>query len=294
MSSVSGMVPAPGGWLVRHVGRRGYGGVRTFAAHAALLLACVVFGYPLLWTIAASFKPEGQIFTLGLWTDNPTLKNYQYAASQIPLFREVLNSVIIAGSQTIGALCFCSAAGFAFAKLKFPGQRPLFAILLATVMIPSFVTILPSFVVMSRLGWVGTYQSVIVPGLASAFGIFFMRQYMHAIPDELLDAARVDGGNNFTVFRRVALPVCWPALGVLGILTFVSAWNNYLWPLVMLRSASMQPIALGIVSLTSSSLGAAPWGSIMAGATIAVVPLVLVFIVFQRRIIAGIMRGAVK
>jgi multiple sugar transport system permease protein len=263
-------------------------------AYLAMAVVVVIFGYPLLWTIAASFKHESDIFTLGLWTTAPTLSNYSVAANEIPLAREVLNSVIIAGSQAIGAVFFCSAAGFAFAKLKFPGQRVLFGLLLATVMVPSFVLLLPTFIIMSDIGWVDTYQAVIVPGLASAFGIFFMRQYMAAVPDELVDAARVDGGNNFMVYWRVALPVCWPALGVLGIISFIGAWNNYLWPLVMLRSATMQPIALGIVSLTSISLGATPWGAIMAGATIAVVPLVVVFLVFQKRIIAGIMRGAIK
>jgi len=268
--------------------------VRRVLTHAGLIIACVIFGYPLLWTIAASFKPESDIFSLGLWTNKPTLQNYRDAANAIPLARELLNSIIIAGSQAIGALIFCSAAGFAFAKLEFPGKRFLFGLLLATVMVPSFVTILPSFIIMSRLGWVDTYQAVVVPGLATAFGIFFMRQYMYAIPNELLDAARVDGGNNFTVYRRVALPVCWPAMGVLGILTFVAAWNNYLWPLVMLRSSSMQPIALGITSLTTSSLGATPWGAIMAGASVAIVPLLAVFFVFQRKIISGVMRGAIR
>jgi multiple sugar transport system permease protein len=239
--------------------------VRRAGAHLALIIASVIFGYPLLWTIVASFKPESQIFTLGLWTDKPTLQNYRAAANAIPLVRELLNSVIIAGSQAIGALIFCSAAGFAFAKLEFPGKRALFGLLLATVMVPSFVTILPSFIIMSKLGWVDTYQ-----------------------------AARIDGGNNFTVYRRVALPVCWPAMGVLGILTFIAAWNNYLWPLVMLRSTSMQPIALGITSLTTSSLGATPWGAIMAGASVAIVPLLVVFFFFQRKIISGVMRGAIR
>jgi len=268
--------------------------MRRAGAYLALIIASLIFGYPLVWTVIASFKPEAEIFTLGLWTDKPTLANYRDVANAIPLLREVLNSVIIAGSQTIGALMFCSAAGFAFAKLQFPGKRALFGLLLATVMVPTFVTILPSFIIMARIGWVDTYQSVIVPGLAGAFGIFFMRQYMYAIPDELLDAARVDGGNNFTVYLRIALPICWPALGVLGILTFIAAWNNYLWPLVMLRSTSMQPIALGITSLTTSSLGTAPWGAVMAGASVAVVPLLVVFMIFQRKITSGIMRGAIR
>jgi ABC-type glycerol-3-phosphate transport system permease component len=147
---------------------------------------------------------------------------------------------------------------------------------------------------MSHFGWVNTYQSVIVPGLASAFGIFFMRQYMHYIPDELLNAARVDGGNYWTVYWRIIIPVSWPALSVLGILTFVAAWNNYLWPLVMLRSTSMQPIVLGIASVPQGGVASVSLGAIMAGATCAVVPLLIVYIIFQRKIVSGLMRGAIQ
>lgn len=269
------------------------GPLRMLPAHIALLIAAVIFAYPLLWMIVSSFKQEAQIFSLTLWTSHPTLANYRLALKSIPLIRQFVNSIVVAGCFTVGALLLCSAAGFAFAKLSFPGKRGLFLILVSTMMVPNFMTLLPAFLIMSDLGWVNTYQSVILPGIASAFGIFFMRQYMASIPDELLDAARIDGAGLFTVFWRIALPLSWPAIGSLGILLFVAQWNNYLWPLVMLRTSSMQTVVLGVAALPSSNFST-PWGAVLAGASVAVVPLLIIFLVFQKRIIAGVMGGALK
>jgi multiple sugar transport system permease protein len=267
--------------------------VRRLPAHVVLLVAAVVFAYPLLWMIMSSFKQQSQIFSLTLWTDHPTLANYRLALNSIPLIRQFANSIVVAGCFTVGALLLCSAAGFAFAKLRFPGKRGLFLILVSTMMVPNFMTLLPAFLIMAQLGWVNTYQSVILPGIASAFGIFFMRQYMKNIPDELLDAARIDGAGVFGAFWRVAVPLSWPALGSLGILLFVAQWNNYLWPLVMLRTSSMQTVVLGVAALPNSNFST-PWGAVLAGASVAVVPLLIVFLVFQKRIIAGVMGGALK
>jgi multiple sugar transport system permease protein len=269
------------------------GPLRHLPVHLILLAAAIVFAYPLLWMVMSSFKQESQVFSLTLWTSHPTLANYRLALKSIPLIRQFVNSVVIAGVFTVGALLLCSAAGFAFAKLTFPGKRGLFLILVSTMMVPNFMTLLPAFLIMSDLNWVNTYQSVILPGIASAFGIFFMRQYMHSIPDELLDAARIDGTGVFSVFWRIMLPLSWPAVGSLGILLFVAQWNNYLWPLVMLRTSSMQTIVLGVAALPNSNFST-PWGAVLAGASVAVVPLLVVFLIFQKRIIAGVMSGALK
>jgi multiple sugar transport system permease protein len=290
---VAGGAPAAGPASRTARRRLRSGPLRRLPAHLVLLIAAVIFAYPLLWMILSSFKQESQIFSLTLWSSHPTLANYRLALKSIPLIRQFINSIIVAGCFTVGALLLCSAAGFAFAKLSFPGKRGLFLILVSTMMVPNFMTLLPAFLIMSDLGWVNTYQSVILPGIASAFGIFFMRQYMASIPDELLDAARIDGASVFGAFWRIALPLSWPAVGSLGILLFVAQWNNYLWPLVMLRTSSMQTVVLGVAALPSSNFST-PWGAVLAGASIAVVPLLIIFLVFQKRIIAGVMGGALK
>jgi ABC-type glycerol-3-phosphate transport system permease component len=221
------------------------------------------------------------------------LENYQTAFTSLPLLRNLGNSVIIAGVYTVGALFLCSLAAFAFAKFTFPGRNGLFTILLGTMMVPALMTLLPSFIIMSNLQWVNTYQSVIVPGLANAFGIFFMRQYMIGIPDELIDAARVDGAGSFRIFWRIMLPLCRPALAVLAIMQVISQWNQFLWPLIMLRDNSMYTIVLAVAALPSSNFNT-PWGVVMVGGTVAVLPLIITFLIMQRGIIAGIMAGGLK
>jgi multiple sugar transport system permease protein len=288
----------PGGGDVRpvprldrlHRSRRLAGRALT---HLSLIIVSVVFGYPLVWMVASSFKRPDDIFSIGLWPNHVTLQNYRTALDAVPLLRQLGNSVLISVTYSVGALLLCSAAGFAFAKLEFPARRMFFGGMVATMMIPNFMTLLPAFLIMSKLGWINTYQSVILPNIASAFGIFFMRSYMSAIPDEILDAARVDGASTFALYRRIALPLSWPAIGSLGILLFIGQWNSYLWPLVMLRTANVQTIVLGVSALPNSTFGT-PWGAVMAGASIAIVPLLIVFFVFQRQIISGVISGSIK
>jgi ABC-type glycerol-3-phosphate transport system permease component len=162
-------------------------------------------------------------------------------------------------------------------------------------MVPSLVGLLPAFVIISKLGWVDTYQALIVPSVASAFGIFFMRQYIQSIPDELLDAARIDGlpDYGFGLYYRVVLPLIRPALATLAIISFMGSWNNFLWPLMVLRSDSMYTIVVAVAALPSSQFNT-PYGPIMAGTTIAVIPLILLFLLFQRQFVAGVMRVGLK
>ena len=267
------------------------------AAYLLLLALTVVFAFPLAWMISAAFKPSGEIFDPGinLLPRHLTLDNFRYAFGAYPLLRNLFNSVFIATSTTALGVFSSSLAGFAFAKLEFPGKRWLFLVMLGTLMVPGLVGLLPAFVIISRLGWVDTYQAVIVPGVASAFGIFFMRQYIQSIPDELLDAARIDGLPNygFGLYWRVVLPLIRPALATLSIIGFMGSWNNFLWPLMVLRSDTMYTIVLAVAALPSSQFNT-PYGPIMAGTTLTVAPLVVLFLLFQRQFVAGVMRAGLK
>ena len=268
---------------------------RKMVAHTVLIVVSVAFLFPIAWMISASFTPSDEIFSSGihLFPVHPTLENYRMAFQSFPLLRNLGNSILIAGVYTIGASFLCALAAFAFAKFDFPFRNALFAILLATMMVPALMTILPAFIIMSDLHWVNTYQSVIVPFLASAFGIFFMRQYMLGIPDEFIDSARIDGASNFRIFWTIVVPLCRPALAVLGIMQIIGQWNQFLWPLIMLRDSSMYTVVLAVASLPASNFNT-PWGVVMVGGTVAVLPLILIFLVMQRGIIAGIMAGGLK
>jgi ABC-type glycerol-3-phosphate transport system permease component len=265
------------------------------ASHSVLIVLSVIFVFPLVWMISSSFKPQGDIFNPGITIipTHPSLENYQFAFSALPLLRNFFNSVFIATTTTAVGLFFSSLAGFAFAKLEFPGRGGLFLIMLGTLMVPGLVGLLPSFVIISKLGWINTYQSIIVPGVASAFGIFFMRQYIQAVPDELLDAARIDGCRDFAMYWRIVVPLIKPALTALGIMGFMGSWNNFLWPLMVLRSDSMYTIVLAVAAMPASQFNT-PWGAIMAGTVVAVVPLLIFFLVFQRQFVAGVMRVGLK
>ena len=283
--------------------RRGARGAtwRTVAGHGAayvvLSALAIVFAFPLVWMISTAFKPAGEIFNPGinLIPTHLTLDNYRFAFGAAPLLRNFFNSVFIAATTTALSLFVSSLAGFAFAKLDFPGKRGLFLIMIGTLMVPSLVGILPLFVIISKLGWVDTYQAVIVPSIASAFGIFFMRQYIHSIPNELLDAARIDGlrDYSFGLYWRIVVPLIKPALATLSIMGFMGSWNNFMWPLMVLRSSAMYTIVVAVAALPSAQFNT-PYGPIMAGTTIAVVPLIILFLVFQRQFVAGVMRTGLK
>lgn len=263
--------------------------------HLVLIIGVFITLFPLFWMISGSLKPPHEIFstTLRLIPENPTLENYRFVFSTIPLLRELFNSIIIASSYTLLSLFFCSLAGFAFAKHHFPGRYFLFFFLLATMMVPVEVGIIPSFLIIKALKWVNTYYAVIIPGSASAFGIFFMRQYIATVPDEVIDAAKIDGCSDFRTYCQIILPIIKPALVALGIMHFMFSWNSFLWPLVVLRTYDMYTIVLGVNLIPAQEFDT-PWGAVLAGCTVAVLPLIVFFLIFQKHFISGITLGAVK
>jgi len=266
-------------------------------AHSVLILGSVLFLFPFFWMVSASFKTSTELLgsAQSLLPSRITWESYDIAFnSTMPLLRNLYNSLFVSINYTVLAVFLCSLAGFAFAKFDFPGKRFLFALMLGTIMVPGVVNIVPSFIVMKTLGWVNTYWSLIIPGAANAFGIFFFRQYIKsAVPDELLDAARMDGCSDFGIYWRIVVPVISPALVTMAIMDFMGTWNDYQWPLIMLRSPDMYTVIVAIASFPAPRFRQ-PWGAIMAGSTVSVLPPIVLFLLFQKRIISGITIGSVK
>ncbi len=250
--------------------------------------------FPFIWMIIASLMTAGEIqMRPPVWLPaTPQFSNYSELAESIPIARLYFNSLFTSGVIVLGVLLSSSLAGFAFAKYRFPGRELLFYLILATMMIPFFVTLIPVFFIVRQLGWIDTYQGLVVPGLTSAYGIFLMRQFMVTVPDELIDAARIDGASEPMIYWRIVIPLVKPALATLGTFTFIGAWNNFLWPLLVLNSRELFTLPLGINSLRS--LYADNTNLLMAGTAVAVLPMLLLFVFLQRYFIKGIALTGLK
>jgi len=213
--------------------------------------------------------------------------------STVPFVRSIVNSLVVAGTIGVGQAVLCALAGFAFAKLRFRGRDALFLLVVLTMTVPTQLAIVPQYMIISSLGWVDTLQALIVPGLANAFGIFWMRQHISsAISDEILQAARIDGASTWQIFWRVAFPLVRPAAFVLGLLGFVTAWNDFLWPFVVLKSPEMYTVQIAIKALQNSF--SIDLGLAMSGSFLATLPLLVLFVFVGRRMVSGIMNGAFK
>ena len=269
--------------------------VAKFAVYLVLAAVSAFMIFPFVWMVVSSLKPFTEIFAdTHFLPQHWTLHNFSSFLHQTNAARAIWNSFYIATSQTILSLFLCALGGYGFAKFRFPGRNVLFAFVIATLAVPFAVIVVPLFVMMrNTFHWIDTPWPLIVPWAANAFGIFFMRQYMLSIPDEILDAGRVDGASELRIFFRVVLPVCKPALISLGIIVFIASWNNFLWPLVVLPSQSHWTLPLVLRSLQGPP-GRTPYDVLMAGSVISTLPLVIGFLVFQRRLVSGIMAGTVK
>ncbi len=250
---------------------------------------------PFVWMISTSFKLPEDVFGFPpvLISPRSTLVNYQYLFEQKNLVLIVWNTFFVAATSTLLSLLFCSLGGYGFAKYSFPGRNVLFGLLLATMIIPSAVTMVPSFVLMRWLGWYNTFWPLIVPGAANAFGIFFMRQYISSINDDLIDAGRIDGANELGIYWRIILPIIGPGLTSLGLIFFMASWNNYLGPLIWLKTPEKFTLPLAIFQF-GGAVGLTNYNGQMAMSVISIIPLLIIFLVFQRRFVEGITAGAVK
>ena len=268
--------------------------VENVVLYAFLIGISVFMMLPFLWMVSTSLKPPDEIFTSPpvFLSPNATLDSYVYLLNN-GILRQVGNSFVIALSATLLSLFFCSLGGYGFAKFRFPGKKAMFVLLLGTMIIPFTIIMGPLFVIMRDLKWIDTFWPLIIPGVANAFGIFFMRQYISTLTAELLDAARIDGAGEFTIYLRVVVPIIAPGLVSLGLIFFMNSWNNYLWPLVVLKSPDNFTLPL-VIRSTIGPAGRTVWNVQMAASVISVIPLLIIFLVFQRRFVEGITAGAVK
>ena len=268
---------------------------RAVVLNVALLIGLAASIGPLVWMVVSSVKPEGEIrqFPPTLIPDQVTWSNYTELFSSLNFPRYFLNSVVVALVVTVGSVLFSAMVGYALAKLDFPGKRTLFALVMGTLMVPGMVTFVPLFVLVANLDLINTYAALILPFLAAPFGVFLMRQFFLGLPRDLLDAGRVDGAGELRIFRQIFLPLAGPALATLGILTFLGSWNNFLWPLVVAQQESTYtlPVALALYSTGQNST---QYGLLLAGATVVVLPVLAIFLVFQRRVIEGIATTGIK
>jgi len=261
-----------------------------------LILMAIGSLLPLYWMITGSFKIQSDAIRVPpeWFPADPTLANYRKLLfGSTPTFRWLLNSVIVASGITVLAVLTSLMAGYAFGKKDFPGKTVAFWALLLTMMFPKQISLIPLYILMQKLEWFNSYQGMIAPYIAYPFGIFLIRQFMQSIPDELLDAARIDGASELNLFFRIIVPLTKPAIGALAIFIFVFAWNNYLWQLLMITKRSMMTLPVGISTLTAS-LGSFDLGLAMAGATFAFIPMLIVFLAFQNHFVKGLTVGAVK
>lgn len=267
----------------------------TFFAVLILGLIAFLMIAPFVWFVQVAFTPLSDAFEKPLrWLPlNPTLDNFRTLFEGLPFLKFALNSLKVTGIVTAGQLVLCSSAAFAFAKLNFPGRDILFLLLVSALMIPVQVTIIPLFLLMREIGLYNTHWALILPGLINPLGVFLVRQYMYSIPNELMEAARIDGASTFRIYRSIFVPLITPALATLAILSFINWWNEYLLPLVMINDRDSQLLTVGL-TLLKGQWGNSQIGPIAAGITFAVVPVLVIFLLLQRYIIKSVVTSGLK
>ncbi|WP_128375754.1 carbohydrate ABC transporter permease [Streptomyces cavernae] len=294
MATIQGVKPSrrPGKPAKPIKGTRG----RGIALHAVLVIGLLLSTFPFYWAVMMSTHSSTEIFSYPpkLLPGSHFLENVRSLFDNIDFFGSMVNSLIVAVSVTVLVLFFDSLAAFVFAKFEFPGRRTLFALMMAIFMVPAQLSAIPQFVIMARIGWIGTMTALVVPAAANAFGIFWMRQYMKgAIHDELLDASKLDGAGFLRQYWHVALPVVRPGLAFLGIFTFMGQWNDYAWPLIALTNPDNVTLQVALSQLNGVH-GTTDYGMVMTGALLALIPLLIVFAVGARQIIADLGKGAIR
>lgn len=264
------------------------------ARYGAMLFGGAITVVPFLWMLSTSLKTSDEVFTPTVqWVPTRWMfENYPVALAAAPFGRFFLNSLIIALAETLGVLLTSSLAGYAFARLNFPGREQIFVLCLATLMIPGQVTLIPTYMIMSALGWLDTYYALIVPRLVSIFGAFLLRQFFQSIPRELDEAARVDGAGRFRVLAQIILPLSGPALATLTIFAFTTSWNEFFWPLIVTNATEMRTLQLGLAFFKTEFY--VQWPLLMAATTMVSLPILLVYLSLQRYFTSGIAMTGLK
>lgn len=267
---------------------------RAIVAHGLLLFGAVTMVIPFLWMLSTSLKSDQQAYVFPpIWIPDPIMwSNYRTTWEALPFDRFLINSTIVAVLVTLGQLFTCSLGAYAFARLRFPWREPLFVLYLATIMVPFQVIMIPLFILVRELKWLDSYPGLIVPLIFSAYGTFLLRQFFKTIPNELEDAAKIDGCSYFRIYWNIMLPLSKPALATLGIFVFMWSWNNFLWPLLVTNSLEMKTLPLGLAYFLGQYT--IYWNLLMVGATIALVPILVIFFFAQRYFIEGITLTGLK
>ncbi len=268
--------------------------------YAFLVAAALLMIAPFLWSISTSLKQPGDVFAYPptLLPDPVTFQNYIDVFTKLTFGRYFLNSVIVTGSVVLLNVLFGTAAAYAFAKLRFPGRNAIFFLLLLTLMVPFQVNLIPLYKIMVELHkaipaiGADTYFGIVAPSAIQVFGIFLMRQFLRAIPDEILESARMDGASELRILRSIVFPIALPGMATLAIFTFLGAWNDFLWPLIVTNSDEMRTMPVGLALLARKN--ASNWGDTMAGTVLTAAPLIVMFLILQRRFIEGLTAGSVK
>ncbi|MER7792890.1 carbohydrate ABC transporter permease [Streptomyces sp. NPDC097640] len=278
--------------------RRRQGRVSKPVLYVVASLGLLVMAMPFLWMALSAFKTKKDLTASPpVWIPSEwTLRNFQDLLDQLDMSRYFMNSVIVAGLVTVCNLLFCSMLGYALAKLNFTGRSKVFGIVLAALMVPANLMVLPLFVLISQLNLLDTYAGLVLPFAAGAFGVFLMRQFMQAIPDELLEAARMDGAGEWYIFWRIVLPLVKPALATLTIFTFLGSWNNFIWPLISTNDPNKYtlPVALATFANDPNRTVGGGNGMLMAGSLLVVLPVLIVFAVLQRHFTQGVATAGMK
>jgi len=262
--------------------------------YAILVVSALFMIVPFLWMLSTSLKADQYVLTMPpqFFPRPLTLRSYTRLAELFPIGRMFFNSLFVAILTTLGQLLTSSMAAYAFARMRFRGSGALFLLYLATLMIPSQVTITPLFILMRHLGWINTYQGLILPGVFSAFGTFLLRQFFLTIPRELEEAAFIDGASHWTVYRRIILPLGKPALATLGVFSFMGSWNAFLWPLFVVRDLELMTLPVGLATLHGRWL--TQWNLVMAGTVITVLPMLAVYLLAQQYFVRGVVLSGIK
>jgi ABC-type glycerol-3-phosphate transport system permease component len=263
--------------------------------YVAVIIGLFIFCIPVYYMVSTSFKAEEEVFALPIhWLPHEfTLLNYPEAFALAPFTQYFYNSLFVATSVVLSTLLFSALAGYGFAKFSFPGKNIAFLFVLSTLMVPFQVLLVPLYLLVYSLGWANNYAGLIVPGALSAFGVFLMRQFCLTLPDELLDAARIDGASEPRIFWSVVMPLLMPPLASLAIITFLGSWNNFLWPLIVVNKDNLFTLPVGM-AVFQQPLRQPYWTYIMAVSTVATLPVILVFLLLQRYFIQGVVLSGLK
>ena len=268
--------------------------VKNIFMYLGLIIAAATMLIPFLWMVSTSLKTNQYVLSMPpeFFPKNPTLDSYSQLFELLPFDRMIMNSLLVAISVTIGQVISGSMAAYVFSRLEFRGKNALFLIYLATMMVPSQVTIVPLFILMRYLGWINTYQAIISPMVFTAFGTFLLRQSFLTIPKDLEEAAFIDGASHWTVFWKIIMPVSKPALATLSVFAFMQAWNAYLWPLFVTNDEKIMTLPVGLALLHGRYL--TQWNLVMAGAVVTIIPMLIIYLVTQEYFVKGVVTSGIK